>query len=1097
MENVLNEEDRRREDEKRADEKKIEEEKIREDKKKEDDKKREEEKKEQERKKEKENEDDEKEKEQEKEKEEEKKREKVVTKIGSGKDLPITQQLNSDDDSFTPNGDRAKYRHEKKDRVGGDDLNASPGDEKYVQEPSGDEGSEKQKDEKSSNDIYARYKRNVNTIDFHFVMQKISLTKTDVIKGAMRARLYVNASGVMIAARRHASATYVKKMTDDERRAIRASFSQLYRKGKIKPDEFTDDIQGHVKLKGVLDKEVLRQTGMDLSKKSTNEIIDILRKNGMKIDGKGAFMVTNQKEAFAYTSYALQEQIELLEKVKRAEKSQNMSLIRIGDELMGHEMDFWNGTRQVRRIWNSPKRVRKIIRIVKKVKKLVFSQQSTPHNPAPRKTEQPKTPPKPETPPNPNSLKKPISKQPPSRSKLSVKVSNKISKLKEKAVQMAQKFSRTATISTGAGAGAGASAASAGASAGTAAGGVSLGVVAGIVVGVMALAVLLIGVILVCAGTISGGFMGDKTNASDNSPNGEGQTSILYICCDNLNRHDEYLLQILQDGVNEEDVDNFSLTLYDDLTKFDTVGYRNPITSAVLATGPAYNDEGNVILNCYDAYGNRLPSFRSNAKDILCATTVLIGNDYDGSPQTAKRYAENLWYDTHTVNATWITNEDGSLLVKSCKFAECSAVFTVEERYAYSEDLVEDGGIITTHRYIQFLKDENGDAIDDLRYSTYVTYPDMTGHDTIEDTSLKTELVEKMKKGTLFGYQSIDGEVWTPFTDFLNGYSYKFCAGHAEYELGVTINFLNDNTENPFNSSLFDQDSFTYNPSEADFWNGKENEFFSSTFGDMEDGSCFTKLTEDTVWDGNDFVTYKKGVFNKDTERIQWSEWTDENKEMALHFYEDDWYELYGISFSTSGSGGSVMEDSEIGNLAGKAEGEIAEILEFALGTVGRIPYYWGGKQTVSEIYINHQDMSPASFLSTYYPHLGTQKVSTAYGNPVSVNGWYGCGGIDSKRNIIGLDCSGWVSFVYNNFGISVGAGTGGLSATGTAVSYYDLKPGDLLIDHSSNAHVVMFVCWDNEEKTSYTTVECAGSSGVIAKSGVTKKWEYYRRVID
>ena len=95
----------------------------------------------------------------------------------------------------------------------------------------------------------------------------------------------------------------------------------------------------------------------------------------------------------------------------------------------------------------------------------------------------------------------------------------------------------------------------------------------------------------------------------------------------------------------------------------------------------------------------------------------------------------------------------------------------------------------------------------------------------------------------------------------------------------------------------------------------------------------------------------------------------------------------------------------------------------------------------------------------------------------------------------MGLDCSGWVCFVFENFGIQLSHGTGGLKNEGYAVSFANLQAGDLLIDEPNNAHVVMFVCWDDESHTSYTTVECAGSSGTILKKGVTKRWDYYRRI--
>lgn len=54
-----------------------------------------------------------------------------------------------------------------------------------------------------------------------------------------------------------------------------------------------------------------------------------------------------------------------------------------------------------------------------------------------------------------------------------------------------------------------------------------------------------------------------------------------------------------------------------------------------------------------------------------------------------------------------------------------------------------------------------------------------------------------------------------------------------------------------------------------------------------------------------------------------------------------------------------------------------------------------------------------------------------------------------------GFDCSGFTSYVYNNFGISLPRTSGGQSGVGTAVSRANLVPGDLVI---YSGHVAIYV---------------------------------------
>src|SRR5699024_1725721 len=59
-----------------------------------------------------------------------------------------------------------------------------------------------------------------------------------------------------------------------------------------------------------------------------------------------------------------------------------------------------------------------------------------------------------------------------------------------------------------------------------------------------------------------------------------------------------------------------------------------------------------------------------------------------------------------------------------------------------------------------------------------------------------------------------------------------------------------------------------------------------------------------------------------------------------------------------------------------------------------------------------------------------------------------------------GFDCSGFVSWAFGQAGISIPSNTGGLSGTGTKVSYSDIQPGDLVFfnTYKTNGHVGIYV---------------------------------------
>ena len=114
------------------------------------------------------------------------------------------------------------------------------------------------------------------------------------------------------------------------------------------------------------------------------------------------------------------------------------------------------------------------------------------------------------------------------------------------------------------------------------------------------------------------------------------------------------------------------------------------------------------------------------------------------------------------------------------------------------------------------------------------------------------------------------------------------------------------------------------------------------------------------------------------------------------------------------------------------------DLVSFALSSVGRIPYYWGGKAEGPRYQANRfgEEISP--------DRLGRSKA--------------------------GLDCSGWISWVY----LSVtgkrtpGETTATLVNSGAEIEKEDLQPGDVVIRTGEKAHAVMFLAWADDDRMIY-----------------------------
>ncbi|MDT3843395.1 MAG: NlpC/P60 family protein [Bacillota bacterium] len=200
----------------------------------------------------------------------------------------------------------------------------------------------------------------------------------------------------------------------------------------------------------------------------------------------------------------------------------------------------------------------------------------------------------------------------------------------------------------------------------------------------------------------------------------------------------------------------------------------------------------------------------------------------------------------------------------------------------------------------------------------------------------------------------------------------------------------------------------------------------------------------------------KKNLFNVDpfgnageSMNDRWQGWTEQTMAEARTLAEADWYADYGLSanlLTKTALLGAEEIAKEMSLLPANLSEDRRKLAETALGSIGRIPYYFGGKP-VSALYEGN------SFGSIVEP--------------------------DYKGRVFrGLDCSGWVTWVYwNALGMKFSEqGTAGMNHFGRGIRRSELKTGDLIVRSGSEStigHVMMFLRWG--ENGEAVCVHCTG----------------------
>lgn len=200
-----------------------------------------------------------------------------------------------------------------------------------------------------------------------------------------------------------------------------------------------------------------------------------------------------------------------------------------------------------------------------------------------------------------------------------------------------------------------------------------------------------------------------------------------------------------------------------------------------------------------------------------------------------------------------------------------------------------------------------------------------------------------------------------------------------------------------------------------------------------------------------------------------WSGWNEQTIASAHALYEKDWYEAYGLT-TASLALGNPLSLTEIDRIIQSLPDDLSEtrknIIRFALESVGKVPYYYGGKASRTGYEGNH------------------------FGAQVKED--------QSGRILKGLDCSGWIGWVYwSAAGMEIPyATTFSLSTAGTEIEQTDLKPGDILVRTGDDAHTVMFLGWTDDGLMRCIHESSTAANNVII-SVIKSSFPICRRILD
>lgn len=200
-----------------------------------------------------------------------------------------------------------------------------------------------------------------------------------------------------------------------------------------------------------------------------------------------------------------------------------------------------------------------------------------------------------------------------------------------------------------------------------------------------------------------------------------------------------------------------------------------------------------------------------------------------------------------------------------------------------------------------------------------------------------------------------------------------------------------------------------------------------------------------------------------------WNGWDAEKINDVRTLYNKDWNKEYGIDITYDNQTIPLTRE-EINYFLNRLDENLSvnrrKVIETALKSVGRIPYYYGGK----------------SYTLGYEGANFGRKVLPDY----------------KGRCLKGLDCSGWVNWVYNSTfrtNLVTADGTQKLASVGNKIRREELKPGDLIVRPGHDSHVMMFLEWAPDGRV--TVIHENGTANNVSIGTYDAYYPYYRSIFD
>ena len=277
------------------------------------------------------------------------------------------------------------------------------------------------------------------------------------------------------------------------------------------------------------------------------------------------------------------------------------------------------------------------------------------------------------------------------------------------------------------------------------------------------------------------------------------------------------------------------------------------------------------------------------------------------------------------------------------------------------------------------------------------------------------------------------------------------------YKAGTLIRFANDDySVTPGDYKSYVEDIYNGEPTDLNYCPGHIDLNLHVTVMTLDASYGLTSIDKNY---GNKGLNYTKN----------WHGWDSFMKNRARLLSYKDWEKEYGLSISYVDFVEPLTQE-EINYYLSRLDKNLTKnrlsVIETALRSVGRIPYYYGGKTSRFGYEINNFGI----------------KVPADY----------------KGRCLKGLDCSGWVNWVYGttfNKYIIKSEGTAKLATEGMKITRKDLLPGDIIVRPGIDSHVMMFLEWAPDGQM--TVIHENGGVNNVSIGTFDAYYPYYRRIIN